>query len=73
VRAVITLEPWSKRRFSLCHKRKGDSPFISIQLENGSLLVMKDTTQTFWESVPKTAKIVKPRINLTFRTIVLAE
>jgi hypothetical protein len=34
---------------------------------------MKDTTQTFWESVPKTAKIVKPRINLTFTTIVLAE
>ena len=46
----------------------------SIQLENGSLLVMKGTTQTFWQhSLPKTAKIAKPRINLTFRTIVLGE
>jgi 2OG-Fe(II) oxygenase superfamily len=53
-------------------KRKGDSPLISIQLENGSLLIMKGTTQTFWQhSVPKTAKIASPRINLTFRTIFL--
>jgi hypothetical protein len=35
---------------------------------------MKGTTQTFWQhSVPKTAKIAKPRINLTFRTTVLGE
>ena len=63
-----------KGNFPFATKRKGDSPSISIQLENGSLLVMKGTTQSFWQhSVPKTAKIAKPRINLTFRTIVLGE
>jgi alkylated DNA repair dioxygenase AlkB len=37
-------------------------------------LVMKGTTQTFWQhSVPRTAKITTPRITLTFRTIVLGE
>ena len=72
--AIGSLSLGAERRFCLRHKRKGDSPLISIQLENGSLLVMKGTTQTFWQhSVPKTAKIAKPRINLTFRTIFLEE
>jgi alkylated DNA repair dioxygenase AlkB len=72
--SIGSLSLGAERKFSLRHKRKGDSPSISIQLENGSLLVMKGTTQTFWQhSVPKTAKIAKPRINLTFRTIVLGE
>jgi hypothetical protein len=36
--------------------------------------VMRGTTQTFWQhSVPKTAKLTAPRINLTFRTIALEE
>src|SRR3984893_2038853 len=72
--AIGSLSLGAERKFSLRHKRKGDSPSISIQLENGSLLVMKGTTQTFWQhSLPKSAKIAKPRINLTFRTIVLGE
>ena len=72
--AIGSLSLGAERKFSLRHKRKGDSPSISIQLENGSLLVMKGTTQTFWQhSVPKTAKIAIPRINLTFRTIFLEE
>jgi hypothetical protein len=33
-----------------------------------------DGIANFWQhSLPKTAKIAKPRINLTFRTIVLGE
>jgi alkylated DNA repair dioxygenase AlkB len=72
--AIGSLSLGAERKFSLRHKHKGDSPSISIHLENGSLLVMKGTTQTFWQhSLPKTAKIDKPRINLTFRTIVLEE
>jgi hypothetical protein len=40
-------------------------------LERGSLLVMKEATQTNWlHSLPKSKKVKTPRINLTFRTIV---
>jgi len=42
-----------------------------INLEHGSLLIMKDPLQRNWEhQIPKTAKKVGPRINLTFRKIV---
>jgi len=42
----------------------------SIVLEHGSLLLMKGTTQHFWKhQIPKTAKPIGPRINLTFRVI----
>jgi len=42
----------------------------NILLEHGSLLVMKGTTQHFWKhQIPKTAKPIGSRINLTFRVI----
>ncbi|MBC7643196.1 MAG: alpha-ketoglutarate-dependent dioxygenase AlkB [Flavobacterium sp.] len=42
----------------------------NINLESGSLLIMKGTTQHFWKhQIPKTAKPVGERINLTFRII----
>ncbi len=42
----------------------------NIILEHGSLLVMKGTTQHFWKhQIPKTAKPIDSRINLTFRMI----
>ncbi|HEY6142535.1 MAG TPA: alpha-ketoglutarate-dependent dioxygenase AlkB [Flavobacterium sp.] len=42
----------------------------NIILEHGSLLVMKGTTQHFWKhQIPKTAKPIGSRINLTFRVI----
>jgi len=43
---------------------------VSLTLEHGSLLVMKDKTQTNWlHSLPITKKISNLRINMTFRTI----
>ncbi len=60
----------AERKFSFKHKRSLET--LSILLESGSLLVMKDATQTHWlHSIPKSKKIKTPRINLTFRTIVL--
>ncbi|MEO5917635.1 MAG: alpha-ketoglutarate-dependent dioxygenase AlkB [Luteolibacter sp.] len=60
----------AEREFRLKHKRTEDK--VSVLLESGSLLVMKDTTQTHWlHSIPKSAKIKTPRINLTFRTMVI--
>jgi len=71
--AIGSLSLGAQRKFSFRHKKKDGHP-VSIQLENGSLLVMRGTTQTFWQhSVPKTTKLAAPRINLTFRTIVLEE
>ena len=60
----------AERKFCFKHKRTAQA--ISVVLESGSLLVMKDATQTHWlHSLPKSKKITTPRINLTFRTIVL--
>lgn len=59
----------AEREFRLKHKRTDDK--VSVLLESGSLLVMKDTTQTHWlHCIPKSKKIRTPRINLTFRTMV---
>lgn len=42
----------------------------NINLEDGSLLVMKGTTQHFWKhQIPKSSKEIGARINLTFRII----
>jgi alkylated DNA repair dioxygenase AlkB len=58
------------RRFQLKHKTKKDLGRIDIDLTDGSFLIMKGKTQQFWQhQIPKTAKPVKPRINLTFRFI----
>jgi alkylated DNA repair dioxygenase AlkB len=71
--AIGSLSLGAQRKFSFRHKKKDGHP-VSIELENGSLLVMRGTTQTFWQhSVPKTAKLTARRINLTFRTITLEE
>ncbi len=65
---IASLSFGAERKFSLKHKRTGQG--ISIVLENGSLLVMKDSTQANWQhSIPKSKKILAPRINLTFRSI----
>lgn len=41
-----------------------------VLLEHGSLLIMKGETQHYWKhQIPKTAKPIGERINLTFRVI----
>ena len=56
------------RVFRLRHKFRKDIPQVEIPLYHGSFLLMSGTTNSFWEhQVPKTAKPVLPRINLTFR------
>ncbi len=67
---IASVSLGAEREFRLKHKRTDDK--ISVLLESGSLLVMKDATQTHWlHSIPKSKKIKTPRINLTFRTMVL--
>jgi alkylated DNA repair dioxygenase AlkB len=58
------------RQFMLKHKFKTEIKPITLNLNSGSLLLMKGKTQECWlHQVPKTGKEVSPRINLTFRTI----
>ncbi|MES2003704.1 MAG: alpha-ketoglutarate-dependent dioxygenase AlkB [Bacteroidota bacterium] len=67
--AIGSLSFGATRKFSFKHKQ--DKTTVSVVLEHGSLLVMKDTTQTYWlHRLPPTTRISKPRVNLTFRTIV---
>lgn len=67
--AIASLSFGAERKFAFKHKESKKS--ISLILENGSLLVMKGTTQTNWlHRLPPTKTTAKPRINLTFRTIV---
>lgn len=59
------------RLFQLRHLTRKDLKKIDIELTNGSFLLMKGTTQHFWEhQIPKTLKKITPRINLTFRRII---
>ena len=66
---IASLSFGAERKF--CFKHKITKTTVPIMLGNGSLLVMKGATQTNWlHSLPKTKKVVSPRINLTFRNIV---
>lgn len=68
--AIASISFGAERKFLFKHKRSKQS--ISVVLENGSLLVMKGTTQKNWlHRLPTTKKIIGPRINLTFRTIIV--
>jgi alkylated DNA repair dioxygenase AlkB len=63
---IASLSLGAERKFSFKHKQTKQT--ISLVLEHGSLLIMKDDTQTNWlHSLPKIKKITRPRINLTFR------
>jgi alkylated DNA repair dioxygenase AlkB len=66
---IASISFGAERTFQLKHNSNKDLK-KSIVLEHGSLLLMKGTTQHFWKhQIPKTAKPVGPRINLTFRVI----
>ena len=61
----------AERTFKLRHKQyKENNLKQSIVLKNGSFLLMKGATQHHWvHEIPRTAKPIGPRINLTFRVI----
>ena len=66
--AIASLSFGAERKFSFKHKFTKEK--VELVLANGSLLVMKDQTQSFWlHRLPPTKKIFTPRINLTFRMI----
>jgi alkylated DNA repair dioxygenase AlkB len=61
----------AERKFKLRHKKhKENGHKAEILLQHGSFLLMKGPTQHHWlHEIPRTAKPIGPRINLTFRVI----
>jgi len=58
------------RPFKFRHKTNKKAGQVEIPLHHGTLLLMSGTTNTFWEHhIPKSAKAMAPRINLTFRQV----
>lgn len=67
--SIASLSFGAERKFLFKHKTNKQT--VSLLLEHGSLLEMKDATQSNWlHRLPPTTKINSPRINLTFRTMV---
>ena len=66
--AIASLSLGATRRFVMRHRASGERR--TFELGEGSLLVMRGTTQQHWRhALPKTAARVGPRLNLTFRVI----
>ncbi len=66
--AIASVSLGADRKFAFKHKPSGQT--VNVLLQHGSLLLMKDTTQTHWlHRLPPTAKVAAPRVNLTFRTV----
>lgn len=66
---IISFSLGGVRRFRLRHRHNPESR-LEIDLPSGSVLRMAGATQRLYRhEVPKTARPVAPRINLTFRTI----
>lgn len=65
---IASLSFGAERKFSFKHNETKQK--LDLQLANGSLLLMAGEIQHHWKhALPKTKKISKPRLNLTFRTI----
>lgn len=68
---VIASVTFGQERYFHLKHNSAKIPTQKLLLEHGSVLIMKGTTQHFWKhQIPKTAKVVSPRINLTFRLVV---
>ena len=66
---IASLSFGACRNFKFRH-RKDKKKVVNIALDDGSLLLMKGTTQHDWEhALPKSRRILGPRINLTFRWV----
>ncbi|UYZ62075.1 alpha-ketoglutarate-dependent dioxygenase AlkB family protein [Hymenobacter weizhouensis] len=69
--ASLTLGATRTFRLKPRHPQLVQHAPLSLELTAGSLLVMRGPTQQHWlHALPKTARPVGPRLNLTFRQIV---
>ncbi|TRW49300.1 alpha-ketoglutarate-dependent dioxygenase AlkB [Aliidiomarina halalkaliphila] len=65
---IASVSLGAERDFILRHRATQQREVL--RLAHGSLLIMAGDTQHYWEhALPKRARVSRPRINLTFRTI----
>ena len=68
---IASLSLGATRRFVLKHRREPARKAV-FDLPHGSLLLMRGDTQRDWRhALPRTARAVGPRINLTFRRVIV--
>jgi len=67
---IASLSLGESRDIYFKHKKNKSS--LVISQTSGQLLVMRGRTQEYWKhEIKKTKKFKKPRINLTFRNIII--
>ena len=68
---IASVSLGAERKFKLRHKKYKENQLQhELFLQSGSLLLMSGPTQHHWlHEIPRTAKPIGPRINLTFRVI----
>jgi alkylated DNA repair dioxygenase AlkB len=65
---IMSISVGAKRRFKIQSLDKSEK--FDIELEHGSLLIMKEGSQLFYRhQLPKMLNLAEPRINFTFRYI----
>ena len=67
--AIASVSMGAERKFVFKHKETNEK--LEVFLHSGSVLLMSGACQRRWlHRLPPTKKVLSPRINLTFRTIV---
>ena len=67
---IASLSLGASREFHYRRKESGEQG--SMQLHDGELIVMQPAFQQYWEHcIPSQIEVVEPRINLTFRNVVM--
>jgi alkylated DNA repair dioxygenase AlkB len=68
---IASLSLGASREFHYRHKSRDETG--SLELHDGELLIMQAEFQQYWEhAIISEPEVVEPRINLTFREVVLA-
>lgn len=69
---IASISVGAPRRFLLRHRSRSDVETVEYLLGHGSLLVMGGAMQKYWRHrVPKSAACKEPRVNLTFRRVLV--
>jgi alkylated DNA repair dioxygenase AlkB len=68
---IASVSLGERRTFVMKHKKRNELKPVRLPLDNGSLLLMRGTTQSYWRhGIGKGQEPCGPRVNLTFRRVV---
>jgi len=69
---IASLSFGAQRTMHFRHRHDRTRPTQRLPLPDGSLLIMRGKTQANWKhAIPKTRKAIGPRVNLTFRRVLV--